>query len=118
MVIDAEEALVAGSERRYSRPASLAAVPAYADAPFFARQQKIVLRNCGCIDPASLAEYVALGGYRALTRALTEFTPQQIIDIVTRSGLRGRGGGGFPTGRKWQVARAAAGAGKDRSLQR
>ena len=112
VVIDAEEALAAGSERRCSRPASLAAVPAYTDAPFFARQRKIVLRNCGCIDPESLAEYVALGGYRALTRALTEFTPQQIIDTVTRSGLRGRGGGGFPTGRKWQVAAAAAGGGK------
>jgi NADH:ubiquinone oxidoreductase subunit F (NADH-binding)/(2Fe-2S) ferredoxin len=112
VIIDAEEALVVDAERRHSRPASLAGMPAHVDVPFFARQQKIVLRNCGCIDPASLAEYVALGGYRALTRALTEFTPQQIIDIVTRSGLRGRGGGGFPTGRKWQVARAAAGAGK------
>ncbi len=112
VVIDAEETLLDGRERRFDRPPELAAVPAYASAPFFARQQKIVLRNCGFIDPASLAETIARGGYRALRRALAEFAPQQVIDEVTRSGLRGRGGGGFPTGRKWQAAADARGSEK------
>ena len=112
-VIDAEDGLGDGGERHFPRPPDLAAVPAITDTPFFARQRKIVLRNCGAIDPTNLAEYVARGGYRALARALAEFTPQQVIDEVARSGLRGRGGGGFPTGRKWQVARDAPGtAGK------
>ena len=114
MVIDTEETLVDGRERRFARPPDIAQqrVAAYASAPFFARQQKIVLRNCGFIDPTSLAEYVARGGYRGLRRALTDFAPQQVIDEVTRSGLRGRGGGGFPTGRKWQAAADSRGAEK------
>jgi NADH-quinone oxidoreductase subunit F len=74
--------------------------------PFYSRQRKIVLRNSGLIDPTRLEEYIARGGYRGLARAL-ELAPQQVIDEVARSGLRGRGGGGFPTGRKWQVAHDA-----------
>ena len=76
--------------------------------PFYSRQRKIVLRNSGLIDPARLEEYVARGGYRGLAHALAR-APQQVIDEVTRAGLRGRGGGGFPTGRKWQVAHDAPG---------
>ena len=104
-MIDQEELLVDGQVTRFARPPDL---PAYAERPFFARQRKIVLRNSGFIDPTNFEEYVARGGYRALARAF-ELTSQQVIDEVTRSGLRGRGGGGFPAGRKWQVARDASG---------
>ncbi len=77
------------------------------DIPFFERQQKIVLENCGIIDPEAITEYIAAGGYLALHKALTEMTPAEVIDVVTRSGLRGRGGGGYPSGLKWvTVAKA------------
>ena len=99
-VIDAEEALIDNQVNRFARPPELIA---YSERPFFARQRKIVLRNSGFIDPTRIEEYIARGGYRALARAF-ELAPQQVIDQVTRSGLRGRGGGGFLTGRKWQVA--------------
>jgi NADH:ubiquinone oxidoreductase subunit F (NADH-binding)/(2Fe-2S) ferredoxin len=92
-----------------NRPIGFEAAPLYSEQPFVARQRKIVLRNCGLIDPASLAEYIARGGYQGLQRALRDFTPQAVIDEVSRSGLRGRGGGGFSTGRKWQIARDAPG---------
>jgi len=113
VVIDAEDSLPGGvAPRRFARLPELAEAAAYTDAPFFARQQKIVLRNCGFIDPASLPEYIARGGYRALRRTLAGFAPQQVIDEVACSGLRGRGGGGFPTGRKWQAAANSPGAEK------
>lgn len=108
-VIDEEELLVEDQVERFARSPELVSVRAYSQQPFFASQRKVVLRNCGFINPTSFEEYVARGGYRALARALSEFTSQQVIDEVTRSGLRGRGGGGFPTGRKWQVARDAPG---------
>ncbi|MCP4566651.1 MAG: 4Fe-4S dicluster domain-containing protein [FCB group bacterium] len=73
----------------------------YNQIPFYARQQRIALRNAGLIDPNKINEYVARGGYQGLAKALIEMTPQQVIDEVSKSGLRGRGGGGFPTGRKW-----------------
>lgn len=73
------------------------------DMPFFARQQKIVLENSGVIDPNSFRNYVAIGGYGALLKALTEMTPMEVIQEVTQSGLRGRGGGGYPTGLKWST---------------
>ncbi|MBN2556438.1 MAG: NADH-quinone oxidoreductase subunit NuoF [Anaerolineales bacterium] len=77
------------------------------DIPFFARQQKVVLENSGVIDPESLPEYIAASGYQGLYRALTELGPNEVIDEVTTSGLRGRGGGGYPTGLKWvTVAKA------------
>ncbi len=81
-------------------------VPSWKDLPFFSRQKRIVLRNCGFIDPDRLEEYVARGGYAGLARALTEMTPEQVIEAVKASGLRGRGGAGFPTGRKWEIAAA------------
>ncbi len=71
--------------------------------PFFALQHKIVLRNCGEIDPGSIEEYIARDGYEALAKALTEMTPAEVIAEVKASGLRGRGGGGFPTGLKWEL---------------
>ena len=72
--------------------------------PFFAPQTRRVLANCGRIDPGSLEEYLARGGYSGLARALRGLTPSELCDVVERSGLRGRGGGGFPTGKKWQIA--------------
>ena len=69
---------------------------------FYEKQERIALRNCGKINPEDINEYIAIGGYEALGRALTEMTPQQVIDEVKASGLRGRGGAGFPTGSKWQ----------------
>lgn len=73
------------------------------DTPFFARQQKIVLENSGAIDPESFKGYVAVGGYSAMVQALTEMTPADVLREVTTSGLRGRGGGGYPTGLKWST---------------
>jgi len=71
---------------------------------FFSRQFRIALRNCGVVNPEVIDEYIAKDGYAALAKALTEMTPQQVIDEIKKSGLRGRGGGGFPTGLKWQFA--------------
>jgi bidirectional [NiFe] hydrogenase diaphorase subunit len=79
------------------------------DAPFFRPQRKIVLENSGVINPESLDEYVARGGYAALAEVLRDATPAQVCDTITRSGLRGRGGAGYPTGVKWNLVRKAAG---------
>lgn len=76
---------------------------------YLARQRRIVLENCGEIDPLQIEDYLARDGYRALERCVTELTSEQIIDIVSESGLRGRGGAGFPTGRKWSLGRAQKG---------
>ncbi|MGM9999176.1 MAG: NADH-quinone oxidoreductase subunit NuoF [Candidatus Bruticola sp.] len=74
------------------------------DLKFYAKQKRIVLRNCGIIDPENIQEYIAKDGYAALHKALLEMTPQDVIDEIKKSGLRGRGGGGFPTGLKWSFA--------------
>ena len=74
------------------------------DTPFYAKQMRIALRNCGVIDPENIEEYIAVGGYEALGTALTKMKPQEVIDVIKASGLRGRGGAGFPTGLKWQFA--------------
>ena len=68
---------------------------------FYKKQKRIALRNCGVIDPESIEEYIAMDGYQALAKCLTEMTPEDVIQVVKDSGLRGRGGGGFPTGLKW-----------------
>ena len=75
--------------------------------PFYKHQTRIVLRNCGVIDPENIDEYLAFDGYLALEKVLTNMTPEAVIDLVKQSGLRGRGGGGFPTGLKWKFARAS-----------
>lgn len=75
------------------------------DTPFYKKQMRVALRNCGVINPENVEEYIATDGYQALGRVLTEMTPQEVIDTISKSGLRGRGGAGFPTGRKWQFAR-------------
>ena len=74
---------------------------------FLAKQERIVLHNCGKIDPLDIEDCVAGGGYQALKKVLAEMTPEQVIEAVKKSGLRGRGGGGFPTGRKWESCRNA-----------
>jgi NADP-reducing hydrogenase subunit HndC len=79
-------------------------VHSLSDTKFYKKQFRIALRNCGVIDPENIDEYIAYGGYTALGRALTEWTPRQVIDMIKDAGLRGRGGGGFPTGLKWQFA--------------
>ncbi len=71
--------------------------------PFFARQHRVVLENCGKVDPESIDDYLSHGGFRALRKAVTSMTPQQVIDEITKSGLRGRGGAGYPTGLKWST---------------
>ncbi|MHC1741232.1 MAG: NADH-ubiquinone oxidoreductase-F iron-sulfur binding region domain-containing protein [Anaerolineaceae bacterium] len=73
-----------------------------------AKEVRVVLRNCGVIDPENIEDYIAEDGYQALGKVLTENSPEEVIDIVLRSGLRGRGGAGFPTGKKWQFCRASA----------
>ena len=76
------------------------------DTDFYRKQRRIALKNCGVIDPENIKEYIAFDGYMALAKVLTEMTPQQVIDEISKSGLRGRGGGGFPTGKKWAFAAA------------
>jgi len=71
---------------------------------FFNRQMRVALRNCGRINPENIDEYIAYDGYKALAKVLTEMTPQEVIETIKKSGLRGRGGGGFPTGLKWEFA--------------
>jgi NADH-quinone oxidoreductase subunit F len=107
-----EETLVKGrviSRLTYKEPLTHQAVPFYADLPFYSKQQRITLRNCGLIDPENIDEYIARGGYEALGKALATMTPTQVIDEVKRSGLRGRGGAGFSTGLKWEFTQKASG---------
>ena len=81
-------------------------VPALGDTNFYKTQMRVALRNCGVINPENIDEYIAMDGYAALGKVLTEMTPAEVIDVMKKSGLRGRGGAGFPTGMKWQVAAA------------
>lgn len=76
------------------------------DTSFYKKQRRIALRNCGVINPEKIEEYIAMDGYAALGKVLTDMTPNEVIDVIKESGLRGRGGGGFPTGLKWSFAAA------------
>jgi NADH:ubiquinone oxidoreductase subunit F (NADH-binding)/(2Fe-2S) ferredoxin len=87
-------------------------IPTLEEIPFYDKQLKIALRNCGYIDPESIEEYIGRGGYFSLFQALHEMEPEEIIEAIKISGLRGRGGGGFPTGIKWASCRKAHGAKK------
>lgn len=107
-----EETLIKGRvvERLlYREPVTHERIPRYQDIPFHSKQMRIVLRHCGLINPASIDEYIAVGGYQALAKVFSEMTPEQVIEEIKKSGLRGRGGAGFPTGRKWEAARKAKG---------
>lgn len=79
------------------------------ETPFYKKQLRIALRNCGVIDPENIDEYIAVDGYQALAKVLTTMTPDDVINEILASGLRGRGGGGFPTGKKWMFAKASQG---------
>lgn len=104
LAIDEDEVIVDERVETFARAEGFEALPDYKHSPFFARQKKIVLRNSGFMDPTSLEEYIARGGYHAMATVL-EIAPQQVIDTAINAGLRGRGGGGFSTGRKWQIAK-------------
>jgi NADH-quinone oxidoreductase subunit F len=93
----------------YTDPDSRRKIKAEKDIPFFGKQVRRVLANCGQIDPTNIEDYLAVGGYTALSKALADMTPDQIIEQVTASKLRGRGGAGFSTGTKWKLARMAEG---------
>ena len=86
----------------YKDPMSGQAITYYKDIKFYSMQQRIILRNCGHINPERIEDYIDKGGYEALQKVLKEMTPEQVIDTLKRSGLRGRGGAGFSTGQKWQ----------------
>ncbi|UCE62203.1 MAG: NAD(P)H-dependent oxidoreductase subunit E [Phycisphaerales bacterium] len=105
-----EKTLISGEviERLlYRDPNTKERIEEYTEIPFYSRQLRIALRNIGKIDPGSIDDYIAVGGYAGLATALTEMTPEEVIDSITKSGLRGRGGGGFPAGRKWKTCRNA-----------
>lgn len=91
----------------YTPPKEKTPIPVLSDIDFFKKQVLIALRNRGLINPEKIDEYIARDGYKALAKALTEMTPEQIIQEISVSGLRGRGGAGFPTGLKWQLVRNA-----------
>jgi len=80
-----------------------------ADIPFYKRQGRLVLRNCGHIDPTNIEDYIRFDGYQALAKTLSDLSPETVISTIKESGLRGRGGAGFPTGRKWESSRNASG---------
>ena len=107
-----EETLVKGRvvERlAYKEPEEHRALPHYKDIPFYEKQQRIALRNCGLIDPERIEEYIAQGGYEGLAKALNSMSPEDVIEEMKTSGLRGRGGAGFLTGLKWQFTQKAPG---------
>ena len=83
-------------------PEEKAKIKLFREMNFYAKQERIALRNCGIINPTDITEYIGRGGYEGLGKVLTEWTPNQVIDEILKSGLRGRGGAGFPTGKKWQ----------------
>ncbi len=89
----------------YKEPSRNETIKKQEDMPFYKKQLRIALRNCGLINPENIYEYIALGGYEALGKALTELSREEVLEEVKKSGLRGRGGGGFPTGTKWEITK-------------
>ena len=106
---DGEEHLSTDEKHEYPSADGLDAIPEWTTLDFNRRQKKIILRNCGSVDPRDLEQTIARGSYRGALHALTKMTPDEVIEEVIKSGLRGRGGAAFPTGRKWRFARDAAG---------
>jgi len=108
----AEEHLLKGrpvARLLYDEATKKVKVSNFNDINFFKHQKRVALRNCGVIDPEKIEEYIARDGYFALAKVLKEMTREEVIDVITKSGLRGRGGGGFPTGIKWKFAYNATG---------
>jgi len=97
-------------ERLFFRdPVTGEAIATYREINFYKKQKRLILRNCGRINPERIDNYIAVGGYEALSKVLSEMSPEQVIDEVKRSGLRGRGGAGFSTGQKWEFCYKAPG---------
>jgi NADH:ubiquinone oxidoreductase subunit F (NADH-binding)/(2Fe-2S) ferredoxin len=110
--LDTDDMILDGGPRKLYKgklKGFLAKAPRYEDLDFFKLQRHLAMRNCGFVDPDNLEHYIGRGGYFALYKALTEMSPEEVIDTVTTGGLRGRGGGGFPTGVKWTSCRKAKG---------
>ncbi len=108
--IDEEEFIVEGTSKKLSDNGKAAkSITSYYDVPFFKKQKRIVLRNCGFINSDDIDEYIGRSGYSALLKVLNAMKPQDVIEQVKRSGLRGRGGAGFPTGLKWELCRKSDG---------
>jgi len=93
----------------YKEPLTAKSIPSLKSIDFFKYQEKIVLRNCGAINPLNIEEYIARDGYMALGKVLTSMTRDEVVEEIVKSGLRGRGGGGFPTGMKWKFTKASEG---------
>lgn len=91
----------------YHEPLTHESIPNYSEINFYKKQHRLVLENCGAINPEQIEEYIAVGGYEALAKAVTTMSSEDVIEEIKKSGLRGRGGGGFPTGMKWQFAKAS-----------
>ena len=91
----------------YHEPLTHESIPNYSEINYYKKQHRLVLENCGAINPEQIEEYIAVGGYEALAKAVTTMSPEDVIEEIKKSGLRGRGGGGFPTGMKWQFAKAS-----------
>jgi len=94
----------------YHHPLTGQAIPNYSDIEFYQKQERVILRNCGHINPEKIDDYLERGGYQALQKVLSQMTPEAVIEEVKRSGLRGRGGAGFPSGVKWEFCRNATGS--------
>ena len=93
----------------YRGPSTDNPIPHYRDIPFYSKQERTILKHCGSIDPEDIDDYLSVGGYKALRKAIFEMTPELVISEVKNSGIRGLGGAGFPTGRKWEACRNAPG---------
>lgn len=93
----------------YKEPINNRKIEKQEDMPFYKKQMRLALRNCGLINPEEIYEYIKNDGYSALAKVITQMSQDTIIDIITKSGLRGRGGGGFPTGRKWEITKKQPG---------
>ena len=110
--VDEEDVITKREKKHYTKgnvPGYLKEIPDIREVPFYKKQIKIATRNCGIIDPENIEEYIARGGYLAAQKALTSMSPEVIVEDVVKSGLRGRGGGGFLAGVKWQSCRSAHG---------
>jgi len=96
----------------YTDPLTGQAIPHYSDIDFYKKQERVILRNCGRINPERIEDYLATGGYQSLRKVLSQMKPEEVVEEIKKAGLRGRGGAGFPTAVKWQLCRDAPGSPK------